>query len=123
MNMGGHAPGADPAAGVFEALSDPMRRQLLTQISAEPATATELAAGLPISRQAVSKHLSSLTEAGLLERTRIGRDVRYRVTPEPLAQAMDWMARVGGHWDERLGRLAGALAAEASTGEAPPGRV
>jgi predicted transcriptional regulator len=56
----------DPAAAVFEALSDPVRRRLLAQISAQPATATELAAELPISRQAVAKHLSSLAHAGLL---------------------------------------------------------
>ena len=64
---------------------------------------------LPISRQAVTKHLSSLSEAGLLERERAGRDVRYRVTPAPLSSAVSWMAEVGGQWDDRLARLAGAL--------------
>jgi DNA-binding transcriptional ArsR family regulator len=57
---------ADPAGAVFEALSDPMRRQLLAEISAHPATATELASELPISRQAVAKHLSGLSGAGLV---------------------------------------------------------
>jgi DNA-binding transcriptional ArsR family regulator len=96
----------DPAAAVFEALSDPVRRRLLAQISAQPATATELAAELPISRQAVAKHLSSLAHAGLLASERRGRDVRYRLTPAPLAEAVSWMAQVGGQWDARLRQLA-----------------
>jgi DNA-binding transcriptional ArsR family regulator len=96
----------DPAGAVFEALADPMRRRLLQTISASPATATELAGELPISRQAVAKHLSALSQAGLLERQRSGRDVRYRVTPAPLSDAVSWMAGVGGQWDERLERLA-----------------
>lgn len=96
---------ADPAGAVFGALADPMRRRLLTQIAEHPATATELAGDLPISRQAVAKHLASLSEAGLVERERSGRDVRYRVTPAPLSEAVTWMAEVGGRWDERLARL------------------
>jgi DNA-binding transcriptional ArsR family regulator len=99
----------DPAGAVFGALADPMRRRLLSRIATHPSTATELANGLPISRQAVAKHLSSLSEAGLLERERSGRDVRYRVTPAPLSQAVSWMAEVGGQWDDRLARLARTL--------------
>jgi len=104
--------GNDPAGPVFEALADPVRRRLLSELSASPATATELAAELPISRQAVVKHLASLSQAGLLERERSGRDVRYRVTPEPLTHAVGWMAQVGGQWDERLERLHDALRAQ-----------
>jgi DNA-binding transcriptional ArsR family regulator len=99
----------DRAGAVFGALADPMRRRLLTEIATRPATATELAHSLPISRQAVSKHLSSLSDAGLVERERAGRDVRYRVTPQPLSDAVSWMAEVGGQWDERLARLGRAL--------------
>ena len=95
----------DSAGRVFSALADPMRRQLLSTISATPATATELASGLPISRQAVSKHLAALSDAGLLERERAGRDIRYRITPEPLSDAMSWMVEVGGEWDKRLASL------------------
>jgi DNA-binding transcriptional ArsR family regulator len=97
---------ADSADAVFEALADPMRRRLLSRLSAQPSTATELASQLPISRQAVAKHLTSLSRAGLLERERSGRDVRYRVTPAPLSDAVSWMAEVGGQWDDRLERLA-----------------
>jgi len=96
----------DRAGAVFGALADPTRRQLLSAVAAHPeTTATELAASLPISRQAVVKHLSALAEAGLLDRARAGREVRYRLTPEPLSDAVSWMAEVGGRWDERLARL------------------
>ena len=96
---------AEPSGAVFSALADPTRRQLLSAISAHPATATELADELPISRQAVVKHLHTLAQAGLLERERDGRDVRYRVTPEPLSDAVSWIAEVGGEWDTRLAAL------------------
>lgn len=95
----------DPAGAVFDALADPMRRRLLSELASRPSTATELAGHVPISRQAVSKHLTSLTDAGLLKRERNGRDVRYRVTPAPLSEAVSWMASVGGEWDERLAAL------------------
>jgi DNA-binding transcriptional ArsR family regulator len=101
----------DPAGAVFGALAEPMRRRLLQTIAVHPATATELASELPISRQAVTKHLTSLSEAGLLERERSGRDIRYRLTPAPLTEAMSWMAEVGSQWDERLGRLSDTLGA------------
>jgi DNA-binding transcriptional ArsR family regulator len=99
----------DRAGAVFGALADPMRRRLFSEIATHPSTATELANGLPISRQAVAKHLNSLSDAGLVERKRAGRDVRYRVTPQPLSEAVSWMAEVGGQWDERLARLARTL--------------
>ena len=95
----------DQAGRVFSALADPTRRQLLSAISATPATATELASELPISRQAVTKHLNALADAGLLGRERVGRDVRYRVTPEPLSEAVSWMAQVGGRWDVHDGAV------------------
>ena len=113
------ADGHDQSGAVFEALSDPVRRRLLSQIASHPATATELADELPISRQAVSKHLTSLTRAGLLARERAGRDVRYRVTPAPLSDAMSWMVRVGGEWDDRLARLSGSFGHMGDRGDVP----
>ncbi len=74
------------------------------------ATATELAAELPVTRQAVAKQLAMLADAGLLRATRSGRETRYAVTPEPLHDAVAWMADVGGAWDERLARLGASLA-------------
>ena len=69
------------------------------------ATATELAAELPVTRQAVAKHLAALTAAGLVEPSRVGRETRYRLTPERLAEATAWIERVGAQWDERLAAL------------------
>ena len=100
----------DRSGAVFGALSDPTRRALLAAIAQQPeATATELAAELPISRQAVLKHLTALADAGLLDRERAGREVHYRVTPAPLSDAVSWMAEVGGQWDERLATLSRQL--------------
>jgi DNA-binding transcriptional ArsR family regulator len=102
----------DRAGAVFGALSDPTRRALLAAIAAHPATtATELAAELPISRQAVIKHLNALAAAGLLDRTRAGREVQYKFTPAPLSDAVDWMTAVGAEWDERLAVLRRQLGA------------
>jgi DNA-binding transcriptional ArsR family regulator len=91
---------------VFAALADPTRRRLLDQISRQgPLTATELAAGYPISRQAVVKHLNALAGAGLLAGDRQGRDVRFRVVGGGLDDAAAWLAEVGEHWDRRLAAL------------------
>jgi DNA-binding transcriptional ArsR family regulator len=99
-------PQTDRAGAVFGVLSDPTRRALLAEIAEHPAaTATQLASELPISRQAVLKHLNALADAGLLDRERSGREVRYRVTPAPLSEAVSWMADVGSQWDERLATL------------------
>jgi DNA-binding transcriptional ArsR family regulator len=103
---------SDEAALVFAALADPNRRYLLEALAArESATPTELAAELPVTRQAVSKHLAALAEAGLVEPARAGRETRYRLTPGPLADARGWIERVGAAWDERLAALARHLAA------------
>ena len=91
---------------VFDALADPNRRYVLEALAeGETATATELAAELPVTRQAVAKHLAALNEAGLVESRREGRETRYELTPAPLGDAMDWMAGVGAQWDARLARL------------------
>lgn len=96
----------DPSGRVFDALADPNRRYVVQALAGrETATATELAAELPVTRQAVAKHLAALNEAGLVESRREGRETRYELTPGPLAAAMDWMAGVGAAWDSRLARL------------------
>ncbi len=96
---------------VFSALSDPSRRRLLETLAGrESASLTELAAGLPVSRQAVSKHLGALGDAGLVSSARAGRETRYRLTPGGLGEAVAWIERVGSQWDERLARLREHLA-------------
>ena len=96
-------PGVDD---VFAALSDPTRREVLRSVAAQPdLTASRLAGELPITRQAVAKHLAALQKAGLVEPRREGRETKYTLTPAPLVDAMGWMAEVGAQWDTRLARL------------------
>jgi DNA-binding transcriptional ArsR family regulator len=90
---------------VFAALADPNRRHLVEALARHEATATELAADLPVTRQAVTKHLTALREAGLVEVRREGRETRYRLTPGPLGEALTWMQEVGAAWDVRLDAL------------------
>jgi DNA-binding transcriptional ArsR family regulator len=96
---------------VFSALADPNRRFVVETLAARgSATATELAVELPVTRQAVSKHLAALGYAGLVESRRSGRETRYRLTPEPLTDALSWMEHVGAVWDDRLEALRSHLA-------------
>lgn len=97
----------DKRAGrVFAALGDPTRRQVVSCLTDDgPLTATELAARVPVSRQAITKHLQTLAEAGLVASAREGRELRYRLTPAPMADAMSWMVSAGAEWDERIARL------------------
>lgn len=91
---------------VFAALSDPSRRDVMSFISElGEASASELAEQMPISRQAIVKHLASLADAGLVSAERQGRQVRYRLTPGPLNEATRWMAEIGAEWDDRLQAL------------------
>jgi len=90
---------------VFSALADATRREVMRRLADAPSTATEIAAELPVSRQAVTKHLSMLENAGLVAGERQGREVRYRLTPSPMAEAMEWMADTASEWDRRLDAL------------------
>jgi DNA-binding transcriptional ArsR family regulator len=90
---------------VFDALGDPTRRHIVESLAGGEATATQLAADLPVTRQAVAKHLTALREAGLVESRRQGRETLYRVNAAPLDDAAAWIVRVGGEWDARLARL------------------
>ena len=95
------------AEQVFAALADPTRRAILAELAARgPATATDLGARLPITRQAVAKHLALLAEAGLVtpepgERRR----VRYRLRSAPLRVAQQFLAALARDWDGALGAL------------------
>lgn len=103
--MGAATPKVDV---VLAALADPTRRGVFEDVLARgPVTATALAAGRDISRQAVTKHLERLAEAGLAGAERSGRETLWSADPAPLGVAMDWMTMVGAAWDRRLQRLAG----------------
>jgi DNA-binding transcriptional ArsR family regulator len=95
---------------VFSALADPTRRRVLESLSrGEAVTASGLAAELPISRQAVAKHLRSLRSAELVSSERIGRRTVYELRSEPLEDASRWIESVGEEWDRRLEALRRAI--------------
>jgi DNA-binding transcriptional ArsR family regulator len=95
-----------PLDSVFSALADPTRRDLLRAvITRGPLTTGELAGGRDISRQAVAKHLSVLTDAGLLRMARAGRESRYEATKRGLAPASKWLRDADVAWERRLERL------------------
>ena len=88
---------------LWAAVADPTRRRLLDALLAQgDATATTLARELPVTRQAVAKHLAVLDRAGLVRGGRQGREVRYAVRPERLDLAARSLARVASQWDQRL---------------------
>jgi ArsR family transcriptional regulator, cadmium/lead-responsive transcriptional repressor len=96
----------DRPGHVFEALADPTRREVMRRLAEDgPSSATHLASSLPVTRQAVAKHLEILEEAGLVEGERRGRQRLFRLTPAPLSEAVGWMAELGSEWDERLQAL------------------
>jgi DNA-binding transcriptional ArsR family regulator len=88
---------------LWAAVADPTRRRLLDVLLARgEATATTLAGDLPVTRQAVAKHLATLDRVGLVEGRREGREVLYTVRPARLDAARQSVARVAAAWDERL---------------------
>jgi ArsR family transcriptional regulator, cadmium/lead-responsive transcriptional repressor len=88
---------------LWAAVADPTRRRMLDVLLTEgEGTATTLARELPVTRQAVAKHLAVLHRAGLVEAARQGREVRYAVRPQQLDAAARSMASVAARWDQRL---------------------
>lgn len=97
---------AETVDSVLAALSDPRRRQLLDLLSEQgEATATTLAERLPVSRQAVVKHLAVLDAAGLVSANRVGREVRYTVRTAAVDTTARWMAALAADWDRRLANI------------------
>ena len=100
---------ADAIGPGFAALADPTRRHVVETLVREGSTSVPaLSAALPISRQAIAKHLAALGEAGLIERADGaggGREVRYRLRPGALTPASSWLDATAAAWDERLSRL------------------
>lgn len=120
---GGDAGGAEAVAEqVFVALADPTRRAVLTALAADgPSTVTDLAARLPITRQAVAKHVALLSDAGLVtpepgERRR----VRYRLRSAPVQVAQQFLAALASDWDARLDALQSYLSAGTDGVSSPP---
>ena len=107
---------SDDIGVVFSALADPTRRRVLDAVAASgTATATELAATVPVTRQAVAKHLSILEAAGLVECERSGRHSRYCVVPGSLTAAAAWIESTEAGWSGRFGRLRRHLEARSTS--------
>jgi DNA-binding transcriptional ArsR family regulator len=129
MSAGLAGPGLASAAAdqVFAALADPTRRQLLELLGEQAAaSATALAGQLPVSRQAVVKHLAVLQQSDLVTRRRDGREVVFTVHPERLVATASWMTSVAASWRQRLQLLkqaaeAGGRPTEAGDYLARPG--
>jgi DNA-binding transcriptional ArsR family regulator len=99
-------PEVDEVGSVLAALADPTRRHLLEALADEgEATASLLATRLPVSRQAVVKHLQLLEQAGLVSGGRSGREVRYHIETSSLEASARWMADLAAAWDRRLHAL------------------
>ncbi len=101
------------AEQVFVALADPTRRSILATLATDgPSTATDLATRLPITRQAIAKHLALMADAGLVT-TEAGerRRVRYRLQSAPVQLAEQFLAALSHGWDDRLDALQRHLAA------------
>ncbi|TXH18892.1 MAG: ArsR family transcriptional regulator [Mycobacterium sp.] len=97
------------ADAVFAALGDPTRRHIVETLAAAPATATVLSKDLPMSRQAVAKHLAMLSAAELVSAERRGRETLYTLRLEPLREVTRWVETVGDEWADRLSRLERAI--------------
>jgi len=91
-------------ASVFAALGDPVRLELLARVS-DGCSITKLAVGLPMTRQAVTRHLRVLERAELIEAHRSGRELQFVARPARLTEAKGWLDDVALQWDETLGRL------------------
>ena len=97
---------ATPIDTVMRALADPTRRAVFERVaSTDEITVGELTRGSGVTQGAVSQHLKSLRQAGLVAERRAGRNVHYRARPEGLAPLADWMSHYGVFWRERFTSL------------------
>jgi len=91
---------------LWSAIGDPTRRRMLDLLLADGGgTATTLSEQLPVTRQAVAKHLGVLDRVGLVHVTPAGREMRYQVDDAQLARAVAQLSQVGATWDARLRRI------------------
>jgi len=108
---------SDALDRVFGALADPTRRQLLERLTPGPVRVTRLAEPFSMSLPAISKHLRVLEGAGLLRRTRLGREHHLELRAGPMREALRWMERYRRFWEGSLEALADYLEKETTTKE------
>lgn len=90
---------------IFVALADPSRRAIFVSLTRGESAVKDLTARFDISQPAVSQHLATLKEAGLVKARREGRNVFYRIEPRGLKPLIDWIAHYRVFWTEHVGRL------------------
>ena len=105
MTEGGTAVERVGAPDVFDALANPVRRQLLMALRAGPKTASDLSEGAPIARSAVSEHLALLRDVGLVRVQKRGRERVYHLDPRPLTEVGAWLNVMLAFWTHRVGDL------------------
>lgn len=117
VRAGRHAP-------VFAALGDPTRLALVERLASRSAQSiADLAADAAITRQAITKHLTVLEEAGLVRSVRRGRERRFELCPGPLGDARRALEEIAGQWDAALARLRSFVEAGGGGAPAPPTRA
>lgn len=96
---------SDTLLPMFAALADETRWSILAALGEGDASASALAGRLPVSRQAIAKHLAVLQEVGLVEPVRVGREVRFRVVGAELSATAAKLDAIGRDWDRRLATI------------------
>lgn len=98
--------GVDERAPLFDALGDPNRLRIVTRLcDGGPCSTVQLKQVIPVTRQAATKHLLLLEAVGLVTSDRKGRERIWRIQPEPLAEASDYLAALSKRWDRAIDRL------------------
>lgn len=98
--------GVDERAPLFDALGDPNRLRIVTRLcDGGPCSTVQLTQVIPVTRQAATKHLLLLEAVGLVTSDRKGRERIWRIQPEPLAEASDYLAALSKRWDRAIDRL------------------
>lgn len=98
--------GVDERAPLFDALGDPNRLRIVTRLcDGGPCSTVQLTQVIPVTRQAATKHLLQLEAVGLVTSDRKGRERIWRIRPEPLAEASDYLTALSKRWDHAIDRL------------------
>jgi DNA-binding transcriptional ArsR family regulator len=97
--------GAAGVPAVLSVLADETRWRILTELGGADLSASALAVRLPVSRQAIAKHLAVLADAGLVEHVRVGREIRYRAVGARLSRLAAELEAIGRDWDRRIAAI------------------
>ncbi len=110
------SPAREPAQAAFRALADPTRRDILAMLRDREMTIAEVAAGFDMTRAAVKKHLTVLSDGGLITVRTAGRERINALNPTGMAPVLDWLSAFDNFWDDRLDALRAAFATDQRNG-------